>query len=136
RARVEAGRFGHVGLQESCWLVAESVGWRLDTLEERIEPVLASDRRVLGIRQTAEGTLAGRKVIEAVVLMSSGADRPRDEIAIEGTAPVRMVIEGGVPGDAATAAVLVNALPRVVEHGPGLITMLDLPIVSGRGATR
>jgi hypothetical protein len=34
----------------------------------------------------------------------------------------------------ATAAVIVNAVPNVLAHTPGLITMLDLPPVRGRGA--
>ena len=133
RSRVAAGRFGHVGLQESGWLVAVGLGWRLDTLEETIEPVEGADGRAAGMRQVATATLGGRTVIEAVVQMSTGAERPRDEIELEGTPPVRLVIEGGVQGDLATAAVIVNAAPRVVEHAPGLITMLDLPAVTGAG---
>ena len=132
-ARVASGRFGHVGLQESCWLVAEGLGWRLDTLEETIEPVVASDGRAAGMRQTARGTLAGRTVIEALVQMSVDAERPRDEIQIEGTPPLHLVIEGGVQGELATAAVVVNATSRVVEHAAGLVTMLELPIITGRG---
>lgn len=132
RAKAAGGRFGHVGLQESCWLVAEALGWRLAGLEETLEPVLGANGRAAGMRQTARGTVDGRAVIEAVVQMSLGAERPRDEIEIEGVPPVRLVIEGGVQGDLATAAVVVNATHRVVEHAPGLITMLDLPLVVGR----
>ena len=134
RERVATGRCGHVGLQESCWLVAEGLGWRLDGLDERIEPVVAPDGRAAGMRQVAVGTQDGHTLIEAVVQMSAGAERPRDEIEIEGTPPVRLVIDGGVQGDLATAAVVVNAVPRVVACAPGLITMLDLPVVTGRGA--
>ena len=134
-SRIEAGRFGHVGLKESCWLVAEGLGWRLDTLDETIEPIAGPDGNATGIRQTAIGTVNGRTVIDALVQMSAGADRPRDEIEIDGTPPVRMVIEGGIMGDTATAAIIVNAIPRVVAHAPGLVTMLDLPPVAGRGVS-
>jgi hypothetical protein len=133
RARVATGRFGHVGLKESCWLLAEGLGWRLDGLEETIEPVAGAGGKGAGVRQTATGTQGGRTVIEAVVQMSTNVERPRDEIEIEGAPPVRMTIEGGIMGDLATAAIIVNAVPRVVAHAPGLITMLDLPIVAGRG---
>ena len=133
RERASAGRFGHVGTKESCWLVAAALGWRLDSLDETIEPVLGPDGRATGIRQTATATLAGRTVIEVLVQMSTDAGRPRDEIEIEGTPPVRLSIEGGVPGDSATPAVILNTVPRVVGHQPGLVTMLDLPITSGRG---
>ena len=133
QAKVATGRFGHVGLKESCWLVAEGLGWRLDSLDETIEPVLSAGGNAAGMHQTALGTASGRVVIEAVVHMSAGAERPRDEIEIEGTPPVRMTIAGGIQGDTATAAVIVNAIPRVVAAQPGLLTMLDLPIIAGRG---
>jgi 4-hydroxy-tetrahydrodipicolinate reductase len=81
----------------------------------------------------AIGTIGGRTVIEALVEMSTSVERPRDEIELEGKPPVRMVIEGGVQGDSATGAIIVNAVPRVVAHAAGLITMLDLPPVAGRG---
>jgi 4-hydroxy-tetrahydrodipicolinate reductase len=136
RAKVATGRFGHVGLKESCWLVAEGMGWRLDDLEESIEPIVASDGRAGGMHQTARGTLGGRTVIDALVEMSVGAERPRDEIEIRGTPPVRMVIEGGVQGDLATAAVVLNCVPGVVGHAPGLTAMLNLPVVAGRGVTQ
>ncbi len=135
-ARAAAGRFGHVGLQESCWMLAAGLGWRLETLEECIEPVVGVDGNATGMRQTAIGTMRGRPVIEAEVQMSAGAERPRDEIEIEGAPPVRMIIDGGIQGDLATAAVVVNAIPRVVGHPAGLVTMLDLPLVTGKGETQ
>jgi hypothetical protein len=45
-----------------------------------------------------------------------------------------MTLSPGVMGDTATAAIIVNAIDRVVAHQPGLVTMLDLPLISGRGA--
>jgi 4-hydroxy-tetrahydrodipicolinate reductase len=133
-AKVATGRFGHVGLKESCWLLAEGLGWRLDSLEETIEQVPGASGRGVGIRQTATGTANGRVVIDALVEMSTGADRPRDEIEIHGAPPVHMVIDGGVPGDLATASVLLNAAPHAVRAAPGLITMLNLPPLGSRAA--
>lgn len=135
KSKAKGARFGHVGLKESCWLLAEGLGWQLDALDETIEPVPGEDGRAAGMRQTATGRLGGRTVIEALVQMSTGAAGPRDEIEIDGTPPVRMTIEGGVPGDSATAAVILNAARRVVGHAPGLITMLDLPLPAGPGVT-
>jgi 4-hydroxy-tetrahydrodipicolinate reductase len=132
--RVAGGRFGHVGLKESCWMLADGLGWRLTALHETIEPVAGEDGVCAGIRQVATGTVAGRTVIEALVQMSTTADDPRDEIEIDGTPHVRLRIDGGIPGDTATASVVVNALPAVVAHHPGLVTMLDLPPVRSRGA--
>ena len=133
RERAAAGRFGHVGLKESCWMIAAGLGWQLDSLEVTLEPFPGTDGNAAGQLQTATGKIGGRTVIEAVVQMSSGADDPRDEIEIEGSPPVHLVIKGGVPGDQATAAVILNAVPLVVAGAPGLITMLDLPILRGAG---
>jgi 4-hydroxy-tetrahydrodipicolinate reductase len=132
-AKVASGRFGHVGLKESCWMLAEGLGWPLDSLEETIEPIAGAGGQAAGMRQTATGTANGRAVIEALVQMSIGAERPRDEIEIDGTPPVRMIIEGGVMGDLATAAVVLNAVRGAMRAPPGLITMLDLPVLGSRG---
>ena len=133
REKAASGRFGHVGLKESCWLIAAALGWRFDELTETLEPVAGPDGTGVGQLQTVRGVIAGRPVIEAVVQMSIDAERPRDEIEIEGTPSVRMVLEGGVPGDQATPSVIVNAIPGVIAHGGGLATMLDLPPGAGRG---
>jgi 4-hydroxy-tetrahydrodipicolinate reductase len=57
-----------------------------------------------------------------------GADA-EDAVIIDGTPGVKMHIKGGIDGDYATGAVVVNAIPRVLAAEPGLITMLDLPMV-------
>jgi 4-hydroxy-tetrahydrodipicolinate reductase len=133
RERAAAGRFGHVGLKESCWMLAAGLGWQLDSLEETLEPYPGSDGNAAGQLQRAVGTMKGRQVIEAVVQMSAAADDPRDEIEIEGVPPVHLVIKGGIAGDYATAGVILNAVPLVIEHQPGLVTMLDLPVLRGQG---
>ena len=43
-----------------------------------------------------------------------------------------MRIAGGIHGDLATAAIVVNALPLLVAARPGLLTMMDMPVVSCR----
>jgi 4-hydroxy-tetrahydrodipicolinate reductase len=61
--------------------------------------------------------------------MYVGAKDPRDSIRIEGVPPIDLTIRGGVQGDQATAAIVVNSIPNVVAASPGLKTMIDLPIV-------
>lgn len=39
-----------------------------------------------------------------------------------------MVIKDGVHGDRATAAMVVNAIPRVVQARAGVLTMDDIPV--------
>src|SRR3989338_2996929 len=41
---VRAGKLGHVGLLESMLLLAESLGWKLDRWQEKIEPKIAPRR--------------------------------------------------------------------------------------------
>jgi 4-hydroxy-tetrahydrodipicolinate reductase len=40
-----------------------------------------------------------------------------------------MTISGGVAGDVATAAIVVNAIPKLIAARPGLVTMTDIPLV-------
>jgi hypothetical protein len=88
---------------------------------------------VAGIHQVVSGLRNGREALRLELEMSAGADRPRDEVLIEGRPPVHMVIEGGVQGDLATAAVVANAIPAVVVAAPpGLLTMADLPLLYAR----
>ena len=58
--------------------------------------------------------------------MELGAAQPRDEIMIEGRPPLRVSIPGGVDGDSASTAALVNTIPWVWSASAGLKTMRDL----------
>ena len=60
--------------------------------------------------------------------MYLGAPNPHDRIIIEGTPPLDLIISGGVAGDPATAAALVNAVPRLLSAPPGLLLMTDLAL--------
>ncbi len=135
----KAGKLGHVGLLESMALVASGLGWKLEKVTEKVDPVLAkatlrtkyftvAKGNVCGLRHTGAGLSNGRKVIELDLQMYLGAEDPMDSIELQGEPDLRMVIPGGVEGDTATVASLINAIPRVVEAEPGLKTVLDLPI--------
>ena len=45
-----------------------------------------------------------------------------------GIPDLEMEIKGGVHGDRATAAMVVNSIPRVISARPGVLTMDDIPI--------
>ena len=55
--------------------------------------------------------------------------REDDHVLVAGLPPIDMTIAGGVAGDTATAAIVVNSIPKVVVAAPGVVTMKDLPIV-------
>lgn len=129
---------GHVGLPESADLVARGLGFEVDGVSETIEPVLAeravdvdgtevAPGAVAGVRHLARARRRDRVVVELELRMYAGAEEPRDEIALEGEPSLRFRIEGGVPGDEATAAILVNSVARIAAAPPGLTTVLDLP---------
>jgi 4-hydroxy-tetrahydrodipicolinate reductase len=62
--------------------------------------------------------------------MAMGADHPRDRIKIAASPPVDAIIEGGLQGDLATYAIVVNAIGAVLASPPGLLSALHLPALS------
>lgn len=139
RERVEAGGFGHIGLVESLRAVAAALGWQLERLDEQIDPMVA-DRpvqtpflsvnpgRVTGIKHTAQGIVDGREKVLLDLRMYVGAEDPRDEVRIDGDPPIHNIVHGGIFGDTATVAALVNAIPLVVDARPGLRSALGMPV--------
>jgi hypothetical protein len=136
--RIAKKELGHVGLLESLNLISHKLGMALDSVNETIEPVLA-DRPVktryfslqagdvAGIKHRAEGIRGGEKVITLDLRMYIGAEDPHDAVRIIGTPNIQVTIEGGVAGDQATAAILVNSVPTVIDARPGLTTVKDVP---------
>jgi 4-hydroxy-tetrahydrodipicolinate reductase len=129
----------HVGLEESATMVAHALGWQLDKVEETIEPVIAGkpvksqfievkEGQVSGVHQVARGTKGGQELIVLHLYMHIGAEKPGDSVVIEGRPNIELTIKG-IHGDLATAAMAVNAVPKVVSAPPGLVMMKDLPLV-------
>lgn len=130
----------HVGLSESVGLIARGLDWQLDEIQEEIEPVLAARRVVTdhftvdpnfvtGVRQWGRGLLQGEDKVILELVMAVDAPESTDEVWIEGTPDLHSVVTG-IHGDISTAAVVANTARRVVQAKPGLLTMVDLPVVS------
>jgi 2,4-diaminopentanoate dehydrogenase len=105
------------------------------------------------LRFEVRGMVGGKAVI-----VLEHVTRMRDDLAPEWPQPAghgcyRVIVSGepnytvdlqllGTDGDhntaglKATAMRLINALPHVVDAAPGLVTALDLPLVTGRGLVR
>ena len=62
------------------------------------------------------------------IKMYLDAANPHDACLVEADPPLNVLIQGGVAGDAATVASLVNAAPRLLKSEPGLRLMTDLPV--------
>jgi len=136
---VATGRMGHIGLPESIAIIAAGVGWALDEVQQTIKPVVARKAlktkylsvkkgQVAGLHQVGKGIVKGKPVITLDFWAYVGAPKNKDAIFIEGTPNVDLTIKGGVHGDLATAAMVVNSINNVIRGQPGLMTMKDLAI--------
>ena len=146
RERVDRGAMGHVGFPESVAMIAAAPGWRMDRITDVIEPKIAeaptpsglgtiAPGKVIGIVQDATGYRDGASPIRLHMEAYLGAPESYDEVRIEGSPSLRSRLAGGFPGDVATASIVVNCLPRILQAPPGLLTMKDLPVAcwwSGR----
>lgn len=139
RERKATGTFGHIGLRESLYMVADGLGWTLDRAEETLEPVRAERALTTPVLEVAAGAVAGidhritgyiqdEAVLTLTLQMYVGAEEPRDAVRVVGDPPIDLVIRGGIFGDTATVAALVNAAALVSQAQPGLRTMRDLPV--------
>lgn len=137
--RVAEGSLRHVGLGESLHFLAHYLGWRIERWEETIAPVLAERAlaselgqvpagNVRGVRQEARAWVAGRLALELVFQAALDEPEPRDRAVIEGEPPVELVLPGGVHGDQATSALVLNVVRPLLAAEPGLHTMASLPL--------
>jgi 4-hydroxy-tetrahydrodipicolinate reductase len=85
---------------------------------------------VCGIVQDGVGYRDGQPVITLHMEAYLGAPESYDSVEITGSPALKMKIAGGVHGDIATASIVVNSLPKILDVPPGLHTMRDMPIPS------
>ena len=139
RAKFAAGKAGHAGFQQSVGLLAHAMGWKLDEIRESCEPVVATSRVVtrffdvapgqsLGIHQKCVGLCRGETRIKLDLQMYLDAPLPHDAIVIKGRPELNLVLNGGVAGDDATVAALINIVPRLLAAAPGVRLMTELPV--------
>ena len=139
RAAVDAGKIKHMGLKESLIMVGKGLGVEFDSVsDEKIDPIIAPREivtqylkvmpgQVAGVHQTIYGK--GRIDVSLELRMYVGAeDVAADRVIVHGTPDVEMEIKGGVHGDRATAAMVVNCIPRIVVARHGVLTMDDIPV--------
>ncbi|MGB9676338.1 MAG: hypothetical protein ACPL0C_04045 [Candidatus Bathyarchaeales archaeon] len=141
--RIESKQItGHVGLEQSIAMIADAIAWKLDRIvTEPVEPVIAKKPvksqfievkagEVAGLKQNAKGMMQGKEVIKLEFQAYLGAEEEYDAITIRGVPEVRQRIQPCIHGDIGTVAMVVNAIPKVIEARPGLLTMKDLPVPS------
>jgi hypothetical protein len=140
RAQVTAGVIKHVGLPESVAMVSDSLNLPVEEITETIEPKIAGERveteyltveagQVAGVHQIARGfSKDGKELVYLELQMYVGAKDPADTISLTGHPNIGLAIHGGTHGDIATAAVVVNSIPAILDAAAGLRTSRDLPL--------
>jgi hypothetical protein len=141
---VETGELsGHVGFPESIRMIADAIGWKVDKIEQSMDPIVTDvDRKaphgfakagdVAGCAMKGFGYVDGEIKIEM--------DHPQqiepeqvgvttgDYVIIKGNPDINMVNSPEVPGGIGTIAMCVNMIPHIINARPGLKTMIDLPV--------
>jgi 4-hydroxy-tetrahydrodipicolinate reductase len=139
RAKVAEGIIKHVGLPESVAMIADSLNLAVNEITETIEPKVATERveteyltveagQAAGVHQIARGLGNGKELVYLELQMYVGAKDPADTVYLKGHPDISLVIPGGSHGDIATASVVVNSIPVILDAPAGLRTARDLPI--------
>jgi 4-hydroxy-tetrahydrodipicolinate reductase len=140
RERMTSGRMGHVGLPESVDMVLQTLGRTLVSYESSVEPVLAQQLtrtdhfevlpgQVRGLKQIARAYTDEGEFLVLAFIAALEAGEDGDTVKITGKPDLEVSLKG-TNGDLATVAIAVNAVRRVREAAPGLVTMRDLPIIT------
>ncbi|QXD16143.1 dihydrodipicolinate reductase [Rhodocaloribacter litoris] len=140
REQMAAGRMGHVGLPESMAMLFDTLGQRLVRYEDGVEPVVAETPvetehvrvgagQVRGLRQVARGFTDTGEFAVLTFIAALAEEDDGDTIRLTGRPDLEVRLRG-TNGDLSTVAIAVNAVRRVHEAAPGLVTMRDLPVVS------
>jgi len=139
--KVDDGSVRHVGLTESIAMIADALGWTLDRITDDIQPKIAAvtisseylavdPGYVCGIIQDGIGYRKKEPVIKLHMEAYLGSPETYDSVDVEGSPSLSMKISGGIHGDVATASIVVNSIPHVLNAPPGLHTMRDLALPS------
>jgi len=138
RERWRDGRAGHAGFQESLRLIVHALNWPVGPIEETCAPVIAQsplrtvDRcvesgHVRGLHQSVRAQTPDGRSIHLNLTMALAEADPHDAIRLDADPPVHLRIEGGIAGDLATAAALLNALRPLHAAPPGVRLLTDIP---------
>jgi len=134
---------GHVGFPESIHMIADAIGWKVNKVEQSMEPIMTDvDRKspygfakagnVAGCAMKGFGYVDGEMKIEMdhpqqiepeMVGVQTG-----DYVIIKGNPNINLVNSPEVPGGIGTIAMCVNMIPHIINARPGLKTMIDLPV--------
>ena len=138
--KMESGRMGHVGLPESMGMLFDTLGQRMESYDDSVEPVIAQKLtktdaftvqpgEVKGLKQVARGFGANGEFATLTFIAALDMEDDGDTIQIQGRPNLEVKLKG-TNGDISTVAMVVNAVRRVHEAPAGLVTMRDIPPVT------
>jgi len=121
-------------------MIAAAMNWAIYDYSETIDPDMMEEPvssefisvkpgHVSRVQQFAVARMQGREMIQMEFRAYIGAPESYDAVYITGEPNLEVVVKGGIQGDIATASMVVNAIPRVINAPPGLQTMKDMPLV-------
>lgn len=133
------GTLRHVGLQESVYLLANSIGLKLDKVTESLNPVIAENEvssaaikvqkgEARGVEQIAHGYVNGVCKIKMHFKAAIGEPKSFDKVTINGVPNFSSEIEGGINGDIATCAITINCINSILKAPSGLQTMTTIAV--------
>ncbi len=139
--QVKNGTLRHIGLIESVYLIASKLGWKLDHIEDTIEPAIATKQvffgdifiakgDILGVTQLCKAFVGDTEVIKLFFKAVIGETEPRDHVIIRGESSMEVTIRHGLNGDVATCSIVVNAIHIIMNAKHGLRTMADIEPIS------
>ena len=143
RRLFKEGKAGHAGFLESLALVGHAMGWQFTETYELFEPMIApydittkffnvKKGQCCGIHQQVVGKVGDVQRVYMDLKMYLDAKDPHDAVKITGDPSLDVRVNGGVAGDHATVASLVNAIPRVLAAPPGVLLMTDIAVPAWR----
>ena len=138
--KMEAGRMGHVGLPESVAMLFHTLGRELTHYADEVEPIVAErliqtehftvqPGQVRGLKQVARASSPDGEFVVLTFIAALDSEEDGDIITLTGTPNLQVSLKG-TNGDYSTVAIAINAIKRVFEAGPGVLTMKDIPPVT------
>lgn len=121
------------------YLIADALDWRPDRITETLDPVFADNAIDTGLVQVEAGYVAGihqevvayvrdEPVISLDLKMAVSNKESFDRVVVTGTPPMDVLVDGGIFGDTATVAAVINAVPMAMQAQPGIRKVTDLPV--------
>jgi len=139
KAKQATDTLRHVGLKESVYLLANSIGVELDEITESLNPVIAENEvssfainvkkgDARGVEQIAHGYKNG--VCKIKMHFKAALEEPKsfDRVTIKGVPNFTSEIDGGINGDIATCAITINSINSILKAPSGLQTMSSIAV--------